>query len=86
MFDMCHQTPYTGGMEKNEQLGVRVPASLRRALAIAAQDDTRSVSSLVQKVLGDWLRMRGYEWQATQQSVEATDDASAQRTGHGRRS
>ena len=86
MFDKRHHTSYTGDMEKNEQLGVRVPASLRRALAVAAQDDTRSVSSLVQKVLGDWLRMRGYEWQATQQSVEATDDASAQRTGRSRRS
>lgn len=33
---------------------------LREALKAAAKDDLRSVSTLIEKILDDWLRERGY--------------------------
>jgi hypothetical protein len=47
-------------MDKDQQLGVRVPSPIKEALKRAAVEDARSVSSLVEKILGDWLRERGY--------------------------
>src|SRR4051812_25835768 len=41
-------------------LGVRVPEEMRDALNAAARDDLRSAASLVEKVLAEWLRERGY--------------------------
>lgn len=51
---------YNVGMAENEQLGVRVPPEIKAALAEAAQSDRRSVSSLVTKVLSDWLEAGGW--------------------------
>jgi len=45
---------------KDAPLGFRVPLDVKRALERAAQADERSVSSLVQKVLADWLRAREF--------------------------
>lgn len=39
---------------------VRLPADLREALERAAQDDGRTSSNYVRKVLSDHLRKRGY--------------------------
>ena len=47
-------------MGKSPSLGVRLPPEVKSALEKAARDDTRSVSSMVEKVLTDWLRSKGY--------------------------
>jgi hypothetical protein len=41
-------------------LSVRFDAEMREALEKAAKDDMRPVSHLVQKVMADWLREKGY--------------------------
>ena len=41
-------------------LGFRVDPEMKTALEKAAVDDERSVSSLVQKILREWLRSGGY--------------------------
>jgi hypothetical protein len=41
-------------------LGVRVQPETKTALDKAAKDDFRSVSSLVEKILPEWLRKHGY--------------------------
>lgn len=47
-------------MAKTPSLGVRVQPETKEALERAAKDDLRSVSSLVEKVLVEWLRSKGY--------------------------
>ncbi|WP_158745653.1 Arc family DNA-binding protein [Acidisphaera sp. L21] len=47
-------------MGKSPSLGVRLPPEVKLALEKAAREDTRSVSSMVEKVLTDWLRAKGY--------------------------
>ena len=47
-------------MAQTTPLGVRTPPETRVALKRAATDDGRSQSSLVSKILTDWLRERGY--------------------------
>jgi hypothetical protein len=41
-------------------LGFRVENEMKAALEKAAADDDRTLSSLVQKVLREWLRSGGY--------------------------
>lgn len=41
-------------------LGFRVAQDLKDGLEKAAAEDSRSVSSLIIKILTDWLRERGY--------------------------
>jgi hypothetical protein len=41
-------------------LGFRVDHEFKEALEKAAEDDERTLSSLVQKVLREWLRERKY--------------------------
>ena len=48
------------GEEKDTMLNVRVPKAVKDAAQKAADDDQRSVSGLVLKVLNDWLTERGY--------------------------
>jgi len=45
---------------KTPSLGIRVRPEVKAALEKAAEDDLRSVSSLAEKVLIEWLRDRGY--------------------------
>jgi predicted HicB family RNase H-like nuclease len=45
---------------KDELLGVRIPAELKRALERAAIADERSLSGLVQKILLEWAKARKY--------------------------
>jgi hypothetical protein len=40
-------------------IGLRVEATLRDELAKAAREDGRSMSSLIERVLMDWLREQG---------------------------
>ncbi|MBP6010627.1 MAG: hypothetical protein KBA31_00220 [Alphaproteobacteria bacterium] len=47
-------------MPKTPSLGVRLDATVKTALEKAAKDDLRSLSSLVEKVLTEWLREHGY--------------------------
>lgn len=47
-------------MAKTLPLGFRIEADIKEALVVAAKDDHRSVSSLVELVLAQWLRQHGY--------------------------
>ena len=46
-------------MAKTHHIGVRVDDEEHRALALAAADDDRSISSFVRKLTVEWLRERG---------------------------
>lgn len=47
-------------MVKPPSLGVRVQPETKDALERAAADDDRTVSSLVERILKEWLREKGY--------------------------
>lgn len=47
-------------MGKTPSLGIRVQPETKAALEKAAKDDMRSLSSLIEKVLTEWLRENGY--------------------------
>ena len=47
-------------MIKTPSLGIRVQPETKAALERAAKDDLRSVSSLIEKILVEWLRAKGY--------------------------
>lgn len=48
-------------MADTEQIGLRVPSDLRKALAEEAKKDSRSLSGLVLKILVDWMKGRTKE-------------------------
>ena len=43
-------------MAKDERIAVRLDTRTKAALAKAAEDDKRSLSSMVEKIVSDWLR------------------------------
>jgi hypothetical protein len=47
-------------MAKTHPLGFRVEPEVKAAIEQAAKDDVRSVSSMVEKILTEWLREHGY--------------------------
>jgi hypothetical protein len=47
-------------MSKTHPLGFRIERHLKEALVKAAKDDHRSVSSLTEILIENWLRERGY--------------------------
>lgn len=47
-------------MAKNSAISVRVPDAVKAAAEKAAADDSRSTASLVEKILTEWLREKGY--------------------------
>jgi hypothetical protein len=47
-------------MAKTNSLGVRLQPGVKAALERAAKEDMRSLSSLIEKILVEWLRQRGY--------------------------
>lgn len=47
-------------MQKSVPISFRLPAETKAALEKAAKDDTRSVSSLMEKLVSDWLKEKGY--------------------------
>lgn len=65
------QSPFSGqpmmaamsmedNMSKTHPLGFRIERDLKEALIKAAKDDRRSVSSLVEIIIEDWLKDKGY--------------------------
>ena len=47
-------------MGKTPSLGVRLQPKVKTALQQAAEADIRSLSSMVEKILTEWLRAKGY--------------------------
>jgi hypothetical protein len=47
-------------MPKTHPLGFRVEPEVKAALEKAAKADMRSVSSLIEKILVEWLRKQGH--------------------------
>lgn len=47
-------------MAKTHSLGVRLQPDVKAALERAAKQDVRSVSSLVEKIVVEWLRANGH--------------------------
>jgi hypothetical protein len=47
-------------MAKTHPLGFRIEPDIKAALTVAAKEDHRSVSSLVELIIAKWLRDRGY--------------------------
>jgi hypothetical protein len=47
-------------MGKTPSLGVRLQPKVKAALQQAAEADIRSLSSMVEKILTEWLRAKGY--------------------------
>jgi hypothetical protein len=47
-------------MVKTPSLGIRLKPEVKIALQQAAEADMRSVSSLAEKILTEWLREKGY--------------------------
>ena len=57
---------------KTAQVNLRIPPSLKAAAERAAADDQRSFTTLVEKLLTDYLRERGYlDHRATSGSTTA---------------
>ncbi|MDH2092282.1 ribbon-helix-helix protein, CopG family [Rhizobium pusense] len=53
-------------MQKSVPISFRLPPEVKDALEKAAKDDVRSVSSLMEKLVTQWLREHGY--------MKASDD------------
>ena len=47
-------------MAQTKPLGVRMSPDTKAALDKAAKDEVRSLSSLIEKILTDWLKSKGY--------------------------
>ena len=45
---------------RNAPLGLRITPTLKAAIEQAASDDHRSVSSMAEKIITEWLVARGY--------------------------
>ena len=45
---------------RNAPLGLRITPTLKAALEKAAEDDRRSVASMAEMILAEWLEGRGY--------------------------
>jgi hypothetical protein len=56
-------------MPRDSAISVRVTAEIKAAAEKAATADSRSVASLVEKVLAEWLREKGYLQTAHQPGV-----------------
>lgn len=47
-------------MRKSVPISFRLKSETKQALEKAAEDDCRSVSSLLDKLVSDWLKDKGY--------------------------
>lgn len=47
-------------MKRTSTIGLRVELAVKQAAERAADDDNRSLSSLIEKLLVEFLRRRGY--------------------------
>jgi hypothetical protein len=57
---------------KIAQVNLRLQPSLKKAADLAAADDRRSLTSLIEKLLADYLRERGYLGETTEASRVAS--------------
>lgn len=48
------------GGKRIAQVGLRLPPEVKAAAERAAADDHRTLTSLIEKLLADYLRQRGY--------------------------
>lgn len=46
--------------QKSLPISFRLAMEKKQALEIAAKEDSRSVSSMLDKIVSDWLKERGY--------------------------
>jgi predicted transcriptional regulator len=53
--NLCMMPP----MPKEQSISIRIDDATKAALTKLAEDDKRSLSSLVQKIIADWLKRRG---------------------------
>lgn len=63
-------------MSKTPSLGVRVEPDVKQALLRAASDDMRSMSSLIEKILIEWLRDKRYLSKPTSTAEPSTQKRS----------
>lgn len=47
-------------MARTASIGIRVAPALKAAIEKAARDDRRTVASLIEKLLAEWLEAKGY--------------------------
>lgn len=47
-------------MVRTASIGIRVEPELKEAIEKAAQDDRRTVAAMIEKVMVEWLREKGY--------------------------
>jgi hypothetical protein len=58
---LCKEEFYTLAREKKSaQVNLRIAPTLKEAADRAAADDQRSLTSLVEKLLTDYLKQKGY--------------------------
>jgi predicted HicB family RNase H-like nuclease len=50
---------------KTATLNLRIDPSLKEAAEAAAAEDHRSLTSLVEKLLADYLKAKGFAWEQT---------------------
>ena len=62
-------------MTKTHPLGFRIEQDIKEALTVAAKEDHRSVSSLVELIIAKWLREHGYLANQPQRIMRAAFDA-----------
>lgn len=60
LYTVTHGTAMAKAKKVHPALNVRLEPAVRAALDKAAKQDARTVSSLVQKVLAEWLRAEGF--------------------------
>lgn len=54
---------YTVGMKKERIFSMRLTPGMREALGIAARRDRRSIASLLEKIISDYLAREGIRWE-----------------------
>jgi hypothetical protein len=60
ILEIAMKKPTSKPSQAHPPLSVRFIPAVRAALKKAAEDDARPVSSLVQKIVADWLKERRY--------------------------
>ena len=50
-------------MAKDTTYTLRINSNLKEALAVAAKKDRRTISSLLEKIIVDYLEKEGIEWE-----------------------
>jgi hypothetical protein len=53
-------------MKKNRVFSVRLSSGMKRAMELAAKRDRRSIASLLEKIVADYLAKEGIDWEIIQ--------------------